>query len=140
MDVVAHFRGARSSITMPTGAVLFAEGEQGTTMYVLVEGSAEISVGGDTVETAGPGALLGEMALVSAAPRSATVVMRTPCRLVPVEVRQFDLLVRESPEFARHVMTVMAERLRRTNERLKEALGELNVRGRHPGRTRPEGR
>jgi hypothetical protein len=31
-------------------------------------------------------------------------------------------------------MTVMAGRLRRTNERLKEALGELNVRGRHPGR------
>jgi CRP/FNR family transcriptional regulator, cyclic AMP receptor protein len=132
MDVLAHFRKARNVVTMPRGAVLFAEGEQGTHMYVLMWGRAEISVGGDVLESAGPGALLGEMALVSTAPRSATVVAGTECKLVAVDVKQFDLLVRESPEFARHVMTVMAERLRRTNERLRTALGELSVRGRRP--------
>jgi CRP-like cAMP-binding protein len=98
-------------------------------MYVLLWGRAEISVGGEVLEAAGPGALLGEMALVSTAPRSATVVAGTECKLVAVDVKQFDLLARESPEFARHVMTVMAERLRRTNERLREALSELAVRG-----------
>lgn len=132
MDVLAHFRKARNVVTMPRGAVLFAEGEQGSHMYVLMWGRADISVGGDTLESAGPGALLGEMALVSSAPRSATVVAATECKLVAVDVKQFDLLARESPEFARHVMTVMADRLRRTNERLKEALGELAVRGRKP--------
>ena len=98
----------------------------------LVQGRAEISVGGQVVETAGPGALIGEMALVSSAPRSATVTAGTECKLVSVDVRQFDLLVRESPEFARHVMAVIADRLRRTNERLKEALGESALRGRRP--------
>jgi CRP-like cAMP-binding protein len=129
MDVLAHFRQARNAVTMPRGQVLFAEGEPGTHMYVLLWGRAEISVGGEVLEAAGPGALLGEMALVSTAPRSATVVAGTECKLVAVDVKQFDLLARESPEFARHVMTVMAERLRRTNERLREALSELAVRG-----------
>jgi len=129
MDILAHFRGARNALTMPRGAVLFAEGEAGDNMFVLIQGRADISVGGDVLESAVPGALLGEMALVSSAPRSATVVAATECKLVPVDVRTFDLLARESPEFARHVMTVMAERLRRTNERLRQALGELGVRG-----------
>jgi len=122
MDLLAHFRKARNVVTMPRGAVLFAEGDVGTNMFVVLQGRAEIVVGGKVVESAGPGALLGEMALVSSAPRSATVVAGTECKLVSVDVRQFDLLVRESPEFARHVMAVIADRLRRTNERLKEAL------------------
>lgn len=132
MDVVEHFRTARNTVTMPRGAVIFAEGEVGGNMYVLMQGRAEISVGGEVLESALPGALLGEMSLVSVAPRSATVVAATECKLVSVDVRTFDLLARESPEFARHVMTVMAERLRRTNERLREALREISVRGRRP--------
>ena len=117
---------------MPTGLVLFREGEPGTNMYVLMEGLAEVSFGGEVLEIARPGALLGEMALVNSSIRSATVITRADCRLISIDISQFDALVRESPEFARHVMTVMAERLRHMNERLKEAIGELSVRGRRP--------
>lgn len=124
MDVLAHFRGARNAVTMPRGTTVFNEGEQGDNMYVLIQGRADIKVGDELVESAVPGSLLGEMALVSiGAPRSATVVAATECKLVPVDVKHFDLLTRESPEFARHVMTVMASRLRHTNERLRAALG-----------------
>lgn len=110
--------------------MLFAAGDPGDKMYVLIQGRADISVGGQVVETAIPGALIGEMALVTSAPRSATVTASTECKFVAVDIRQFDLLTRESPEFARHVMAVIAERLRKTNERLKQALGELAARGR----------
>ena len=132
MDVLEHFRGARNAVTMPRGAVIFAEGDEGSTMYVLLQGRADISVGGELLESAVPGTLLGEMALVSSAPRSATIVAATECKLLPVDVKQFDLLTRESPEFARHVMMVMCARLRHMNSRLREALGELAVRGRRP--------
>jgi CRP-like cAMP-binding protein len=131
MDVIAHFRNARTQ-SVPAGLILFNEGEPGKDMYVLIKGVAEISIGGDVVEVARPGALLGEMALINSTLRSATVVTRTDCQVVSIDVRQFDILVRESPEFARHVMGVMAERLRRMNERLREAIGELSVRGRRP--------
>ena len=129
MDVLTHFRGARNAVTMPRGATFFNEGEQGNSMYVLIQGRADISVAGQVLESAMPGSLLGEMALISiGAPRSATVVTATECKLVPVDVKQFDLLTRESPEFARHVMTVMASRLRHTNDKLREALKSGNGR------------
>lgn len=132
MDLIRHFGHARNVVAMPAGAVVFAEGDAASHMYVLIEGEAAISVGGDIVEQARAPALLGEMALVDASPRSATVFATSACRLVLIDTRQFDLLVRESPEFARQVMTVMAGRLRAMNARLREAIGELSVRGRRP--------
>jgi CRP-like cAMP-binding protein len=101
---------------------LFNEGEPGNTMYVLMEGSMAVVVAGHAIEVAGPGTLIGEMALVDSSARSATAVARTNCHLLPINQAQFDLLVRESPEFARHVMMVMAGRLRRMNQRLLEAV------------------
>lgn len=121
MNIVAHFRNARNLIELQAGLVLFSEGEPGQSMYVLMEGTAAICVGGEVIEVASPGALLGEMALVNSSVRSATVITRSNCRVISINRSQFDALVRESPEFARHVMTVMADRLRHMNEKVKEA-------------------
>ncbi len=121
MDVIAHFRNARNLLTLQAGLVLFNEGESGKSMYVLMEGSAAVCVAGEVIEIAEPGALLGEMALVDSSVRSATVISRSNCRVLSINGSQFDALVRESPEFARHVMTVMADRLRHMNQRLKQA-------------------
>jgi CRP/FNR family transcriptional regulator, cyclic AMP receptor protein len=131
MDLIAYFKEART-LEVPAGVIVFREGEPGKDMYVLLQGVAEVSIGGDVVELAKPGALLGEMALVDASARSATVITVSACRFVTVDSRQFDMLVRESPEFARHVMAVMAARLRRMNERLREAISEVGVHGRRP--------
>lgn len=120
MDLIAHFRGAKSAISLQAGLVLFNEGETGKNMYVLMQGTAAICVGGEVIEVAKPGAVLGEMALINSSVRSATVITRSDCRVISINSSQFDLLVRESPEFARHVMTVMADRLRRMNQKLTE--------------------
>jgi CRP/FNR family transcriptional regulator, cyclic AMP receptor protein len=130
VDLIAHFRGARTAQTLEAGLTLFKEGEPGNDMYVLLQGSAAVCVAGAVIEIAEPGALLGEMALVDASARSATVITRSTCHVISINRRQFDLLVRESPEFARHVMGVMANRLRRMNAGFAEAMRELPDRGR----------
>lgn len=122
MDLIAHFRGARNLVSVQAGVPLFNEGELGKNMYVLMEGSAAVLVAGQVIEVARPGALLGEMALVDSFARSATVIARSNCQLLPINGAQFDLLVRESPEFARHVMKVIAGRLRGMNQRLLETV------------------
>jgi CRP/FNR family cyclic AMP-dependent transcriptional regulator len=130
VNIVAHFQNARNLIDLQAGLVLFSEGEPGQSMYVLMEGSAAVCVGGEVIEVAAAGALLGEMALVNSSVRSATVITRSDCRVISINRSQFDALVRESPEFARHVMTVMADRLRHMNEKLREnALGRQPARG-----------
>jgi CRP/FNR family cyclic AMP-dependent transcriptional regulator len=55
--------------------------------------------------------------LIDTAPRSASAIAATPSRLVCVGKREFTFLVQEHPTFALQVMAVMAERLRRGNDR-----------------------
>jgi CRP-like cAMP-binding protein len=98
------------------GQIVFKEGDAGDAMYAVVEGKVDLVHGGRTVETVEEGGILGEMALVDAAPRSATAVAATPARLVRVDERHFTFLVHEHPTFALQVMHIMAERLRKMNK------------------------
>ena len=55
------------------------------------------------------------MALIDAAPRSATAIAATDVTLVPVGEKQFLFLVSQTPYFALNVMRVLARRLRAQN-------------------------
>jgi CRP/FNR family transcriptional regulator, cyclic AMP receptor protein len=115
MTEINIFRHASDAHEVPAGHVLFREGEPGDSLFAVAEGEVELTVGGDVVEEVGPGGILGELALVDHAPRSATAIARTPARVVQVDADRFGYLVHEHPTFALQVMTVMAERLRRAN-------------------------
>jgi CRP/FNR family cyclic AMP-dependent transcriptional regulator len=57
-------------------------------MYVLLEGEMEILLGDFVLESAGPGALIGEMALIDDGPQTATAVAKTSCRLAQIDRRR----------------------------------------------------
>ncbi len=115
-------------ITLGVGQALFREGEPGDLMYVLITGTVNIVVGSEVIEEAGSGALLGELALIDSAPRAATVVATTDCRLAPLNKEQFHTLIRGTPYFATEVMKVMADRLRRMDRRVAGGPGSAPVR------------
>jgi len=95
------------------GETIFAEGQAGEVMYVVTSGEVDILLRGQSVETVGPGGIVGELALIDTSPRSATVVARTDCALAPIDARRFQRLVQDTPYFAIQVMQVLADRLRR---------------------------
>lgn len=109
------FRHAPDTEALEPGDVLFREGDDGDVMFAVAEGQVELAVDGVVVEAVGPGGILGELALIDAAPRSATATAATPARVVRVDEERFSYLVHEHPTFALQVMTVMADRLRRAN-------------------------
>jgi len=117
MDLIDLFRHDTSFQGIAAGQPVFLAGDAGRVMFVLIEGQADVLVGDEVVESAGPGAILGEMALIDDAPRSATVIARTECRLLPIDVERFNTLIQKTPDFARHVMKVMADRIRSMNNR-----------------------
>ena len=57
------------------------------------------------------------MALIDHAPRVATVVARTPCKLVAITEKRFLFMVQQTPYFSLQIMRVMAERLRNMDAR-----------------------
>ena len=115
MNPAELFRHDEGALSLAAGDFLFREGESGDKMYVLLEGTADIMVGDLILEAAGPGALLGEMALIDNSLRTANVVAKTPCWLAQVDRRRFHFLVQQTPHFATHVMKTLADRLRHMN-------------------------
>ena len=112
MLILNLFRNSDRAVAYEPGQTIFREGEQGDSMYVVLEGEVEIRVKDRAIDTTGAGGIVGEMALVDNRPRSATAVAKTTCKLVPVNERQFNFMVQETPLFAITVMRIMCERLR----------------------------
>ncbi len=121
MDLTELFLHETDLVQVAAGESVFKEGDPGNIMYVLMKGEANIVVGSAIVEKAKPGAMLGELALVDDVKRTATVMAVTDCALVPIDVRRFLFLIQETPNFALHVMKVIAERLRNMDVMLREA-------------------
>ena len=115
MNLAELFRHQADLQLLAAGQVLFSEGDRGDVMFVLMSGTADIIVHDRVVETAGVGAIVGEMAMIDDSARSATVVARSDCSLFPVGRNQFNFLVQQTPNFALHVMRVMADRLRKAD-------------------------
>jgi len=111
---------AQNIVTVQPGEPVFRAGDKGGVMFVLMEGTATVLVGGSVVEEAGAGALFGEMGLIDhAEKRSATEIAKTACKLVPVDIDRFHQLVRRTPQFASYVMKSVVGRLRRMNARIQ---------------------
>jgi len=102
-------------ILFEDGQVIFEAGESGREMYIVRSGSVDLRIEGALVETVRPGGILGELALVDPAPRSATAVAGVDCSLVAIREDTFRSLVKQVPGFSLEVMRVMARRLRQSN-------------------------
>ncbi len=102
-------------VTVEPEGIIFAAGDRGREMYVVRTGSVNLKIGDTLLESVGPGGILGELALVDPAPRSASAVAGPDCTLVRVDQAAFDDLVRRVPGLALEVMRVMARRLRKAN-------------------------
>ena len=112
VDLSKYLRNTKSIVELDAGQRLFSQGDPGDTMYAILDGEVVIEVDGTTVDRVSTGRLLGETAIIESAPRSATVVAVTPCRLAAVDRAHFLFMVHEAPTFALDVMREMAERLR----------------------------
>ena len=110
------FRNATDFATFTSGQVVFNAGDPGDVMFAVVEGRIELTRGGTVIEDVGPGGIIGELALIDSAPRSASATARASARVASVDHKYFTYLGQEHPTFALQVMTVMAARLRKANE------------------------
>jgi CRP-like cAMP-binding protein len=105
--------GLGQRIDVPTGTVLVDQGDPGTFCYVVVSGSANVYTSGEYIATSGPGAMIGEMALIDNRPRTATVVAAEPMVLLRFDTLAFKALLDEMPKAAERVHAVLGARLER---------------------------
>jgi CRP/FNR family cyclic AMP-dependent transcriptional regulator len=98
-------------IDLAEGKEMTREGSRGREFFVLLEGDADVTKGGNSINKLGAGDFFGEIALVSDSPRTATVTATSPVRALVITDRSFRRLLDEQPEIQRKVLIALAERL-----------------------------
>jgi CRP/FNR family cyclic AMP-dependent transcriptional regulator len=98
-------------LDLKEGTELTREGKAGREFFVLLEGTADVLMGKKSINTMRAGEFLGEIALVTGGPRTATVKATAPVRVLVITARSFRTLLDRNPEIQRKVLLSMAERL-----------------------------
>ncbi len=118
MDLLETFKGSNDLLDFTAGTVIFQENSQGGHMYVVIKGEVRVTLKGKELAKAKAGEIVGEMALISADLRSATVTAVTDCTLAVIDQSSFESLIRHVPDFSRHVMNVLVERIHHAYEKI----------------------
>lgn len=124
------------SRTFHPGETLMAQGEEGTVAYVLTQGEAEvlIRIGGreTCVAVLSGNEIVGEMALLTDTPRTATVRARTVVSALRLDRASLLRLLREFPGMTLELLKVVTGRLERTTQELARARAEIAALRREP--------
>ena len=78
------------------GAVLTTQGEEADAVYLLLDGVLTVQVDGEEIAALGPGALIGERAVLEGGRRTATLVAATPCKVAEARKVELDLAALEA--------------------------------------------
>ena len=114
--LLAELAARARSVHLESGAWLFHEGEAGDAMYVVRAGRIAVveEDSGAVIRELGRGEALGELALLSGAPRSAGARAARASDLLVIHRSTFDELLQRSPELSLALNRILAEQLRRT--------------------------
>ena len=117
----AHLFANAKPVHLVTGQVLFVTDDPGDGCYRIEKGLLKVSIvsgSGDEriLAILGPGAIVGELAVLDGLPRSASVLALRDSELLFVSKAKFDQYAHNHPELYQHLLMLLASRLRDTND------------------------
>lgn len=107
-----------TELDLKEGTVLTRQGEPGREFMIIRTGTARVDIDDTTVAHLGPGEFLGELAVISGTPRTATVIATSPMVVEVLNRREFMALLDESSSLGRKILVGAVKRLQ-NNERTK---------------------
>ena len=110
-----ELQGLASSMkerTFNEGDTIATEGQSGIGFFVIEEGEATVSIGGEERGTLKAGDHFGEIALIDDGARTATVTAKTPLKVYGITAWEFRPMVEQNASLAWSLLQEMAKRLR----------------------------
>lgn len=109
---------------LPAKNVVFQEGETGDFLLIILSGKVKVFLSGSDgkefiLTILGSGNYFGEMAILEAAPRSATVMTVEPCEFLVLNTKDLSDLLSKYPAIALKILKNLSQRLRKTNEQIR---------------------
>lgn len=112
MNMLETFTDWEDIVEFPRGTVIFRELAPADFMYVLLDGEVEVTLRNEPLGAELAGGVIGEMAMINDSTRSATATALSKVRAARIDREQFRHIITENPDFALHLMQVIANRLR----------------------------
>ena len=111
------FEAAGKEEAAAANTIFFSEGQKAgflsrDKMYYLADGEVVLAVKSKPIALIKTGQIFGEMSAITDAPRTATAIAKTACRVIAIDDKQFIKGLQQKPEFALMMIGVMIQRLR----------------------------
>lgn len=103
-------------VDVPAGKVLMRQGEHGNEMFIVAKGKVQVERNGTVIAERGPGSAMGEVALLSEGPRTATVTAVEPSTLLYAAHREFHSLMDAHPSVRLCILNGLAAKIRLLDE------------------------
>jgi CRP-like cAMP-binding protein len=103
--------------SFPAGRDIVVEGHTGVGFFVITDGEAVVSIGGNPIRTLGPGDYFGEMALIHGETRTATVRARSALTCLTISPWAFKTFVQSHPNVAWTMLENLVQRLKEASAR-----------------------
>jgi CRP-like cAMP-binding protein len=107
LHAIASVAGER---TLDSGETLTDEGSFGHCIFAIEEGTGDVQRDGTTIRTVGKGDVVGEIAVLAAGRRSATIVATSPLQVITLFKRDVWALERDAPEAATKLRELLEQR------------------------------
>jgi len=116
MRFLDMFRDWENTEEYDARTVIFSERDPADVMYVIISGEVELTLHGEPLGAEREGGIIGEMAMIDSATRSATATALSKVKLARLDRDEFKALIADNTEFSLHVMAVLANRLRAVDQ------------------------
>jgi len=126
MKFLEIFRDWENTEEYDSRTVIFSERDPADVMYVILSGEIELTLHGEPLGAEGEGGIIGEMAMIDSATRSATATTLGKVKLARLDRDELKALITGNPEFSLHVMAVLANRLRAVDQYISTQLAQFS--------------
>ena len=116
-EELSHIAQITDEVEFADRATIFKEGDQGDAMYLIVLGRVKVHSGDHVYAELGTSQCFGEMSILDAEPRSASVTALDELTLLKIKREDFSEILAEKPEISRGIIKVLTNRLREANRR-----------------------
>ena len=118
------FRGWKDVEEFDKAGVIFKERDKAGEMYFILSGQVDLALHGNVFDQASEGGIVGEMAILESAEQIATATASKGTKLARINRSQLNELINGNAEFSKHVMAVLATRLRAVDHYISQQTSE----------------
>lgn len=126
-DFLVRLASIMEELRFPAKHTIFTQGEEGRSLYILVSGRVRVHIGNRELARLEQGTCFGEMAVLDAEPRSASVTTLEQCECLMLTQQQLYEAIEETPGIAVNIIRLLSRRIRELNQKinvLQEADGQ----------------